>query len=127
MHNDRSTGFRYGPDCGKPLKPHKLGDTPRVEPATPKDPADPYLRDWVKTPNGPVVFDGVPCSFPGRVWKSKVGEYWNMVCAYNGAHPWARFTSHTPTLMEWKLADDCFTCELDLGTLPCMATLNSPP
>jgi len=53
---------RYGPDCGEGLKPSPppraigLGDAPRIEPATPADPADPLLREWVKTQPGPVVF-----------------------------------------------------------------------
>lgn len=133
LGNGSTPVILYGPDCNQPIdrgaagKGWDSGDAPRVEVALPADPSDPMLRTWVKQMPGPVRFDGAPCSFPGHVWKSENGEYWNMVCAYNGAHPWARFTSHTPTLMEWKLADDCFTCELDLGMLPCMATLNSPP
>ena len=96
----------YGPDCGKPLpKPPppppgnsalvesvdpemKTTDTPRVEIALPADVAsDPYLTNWLKTQPGPVTFDGTPCSFPGRVWKSKVGNYW---CARSPPAP-----SHT--------------------------------
>ena len=110
----------YGPDCASPLPPPKpppspptvgLGDAARVEPATPADPSDPLLREWVKTQPGPVVFDGVPCSFPGRVWKSQVGAYWNMLCAYDGSGkgPWARYSSTDPALMTWKLADLDFT------------------
>ena len=96
---------------GKPLPSVGLGDAPRVEPATPADPSDPLLREWVKTQPGPVVFDGVPCSFPGRVWKSKVGEHWNMLCAFagSGKGPWARYSSTDPRLMTWKLADLNFT------------------
>ena len=84
----------YGPDCGKPIpKPPSsaaggvagragVGDAPRVEIALPADVAtDPFLTNWVKTQPGPVTFEGTPCSFPGRVWKSKVGDYWNMLCA----------------------------------------------
>merc|ERR1712194_341446 len=103
----------YGPDCAKPLKPSN--DAPRVEPATPKDPSDPMLREWVKTQPGPVKFEGTPCSFPGRVWKSKVGNYWNMLCALNGGAPWARFTSTDPALMTWKMADASFTKGIDKG------------
>ena len=111
-----------GPDCAIPVPPHKLppppppavvvvGDAARVEPATPADPSDPLLREWLKTQPGPVVFDGVPCSFPGRVWKSQVGDYWNMICAYagSGKGPWARYSSTDPALMSWKLADVNFT------------------
>ena len=126
----RPRSLADGPDCNQPInRPGAaglrhgrgrvgLGDAPRVEVALPADPSDPTLRTWVKQMPGPVRFDGAPCSFPGHVWKSENGKYWNMVCAYNGVHPWARFTSHTPTLMEWKLADACFTCKLDLGMLP---------
>lgn len=67
----------YGPDCAQPIPPSGglgLGDAPRVEPAIPADPSDPYLTKWVKTQPGPVTFDGPPCSFPGRVWKSKNGN-----------------------------------------------------
>lgn len=106
----------YGPDCGKPLRPHHRGrrlDTPRVEPATPADPSDPYLRHWVKTPNGPVTFDGTPCSFPGRVWKSKKGNYWNMLCALDGKSPWARYTTTDPHLMSWTEASASFTHGID--------------
>ena len=105
------------PPLTQPLGPHpeRLGDTPRVEPAIPKDPSDPYLREWIKTEPGPVKFDGVPCSFPGRVWKSKVGNYFNMVCAYGGRAPWARYTSTDPKLMEWKVADTSFTQGVDKG------------
>ena len=60
----------------------RVGDAPRVEIAKPADVSgDPFLTNWVKTQSGPVNFDGTPCSFPGRVWKSKVGNYWNMLCA----------------------------------------------
>ena len=73
----------YGPDCNQASAGGRLhagsgsgsGDVPRMEPATPADPADPLLRDWVKTAGGPIAFEGTPCSFPGRVWKSKVGPY----------------------------------------------------
>ena len=114
----------YGPDCSKPLKPGGSlgvgsGDAPRVEPATPGDPSDPYLRSWIKTPGGPVTFTGTPCSFPGRVWKSKnklAGKpYWNMICGYDGSADhrhtdgvWARYTSSDPKLMSWQLADASF-------------------
>ena len=49
-----------------------------MEPATPADPTDALLRDWIKTDGGPMTFEGTPCSFPGRVWRSKVGAYYNM-------------------------------------------------
>ena len=102
----------YGPDCGQPIG---RNDAPRIEPAMPADPTDSYLREWVKTPNGPVKFDGAPCSFPGRVWKSKKGNYWNMLCALNGKAPWARYTSTDPNLMTWKLAANSFTQGVDTG------------
>ena len=115
----------YGPDCGKPIPDGgsgsaglgaKVGDAPRVEIAKPADVSgDPFLTNWVKTQPGPVSFDGTPCSFPGRVWKSKVGNYWNMLCALDGNSPWARFTSSDPSLMKWKKADDSFTQGKDPG------------
>ena len=109
----------YGPDCNQKLGPPGppgqqqlgagLGDAPRVEVALPADPTDPMLRDWVKQTPGPVVFDGVPCSFPGHVWKSTTApNTWNMICALDGKSPWVRFSSTTPTLMRWKLADQNF-------------------
>ena len=98
------------------------GTAPRVEVALPGAnfvpgavAADPYLTDWIKTQPGPVKFIGTPCSFPGRVWKSKVGNYWNMLCALDGKSPWARFTSSDPSLMTWKLADKSFTQGKDAG------------
>lgn len=112
----------YVPDCGVPIPDQledghaRVGDAPRVEIALPGAnfvpgavAADPYLTDWIKTQPGPVKFTGTPCSFPGRVWKSKVGNYWNMLCALDGKSPWARFTSSDPSLMTWKLADKSFT------------------
>jgi hypothetical protein len=86
------------------------GDAPRMEVVLPVDPehSDPYLSRWVKTQPGPVKFDGIPCSFPGRVWKSKNGNYWNQLCAVNGLNPWARYTSSDPSLMSWKQADTDF-------------------
>eukprot|EP01046_Picozoa_sp_COSAG06_P024278 COSAG06_NODE_1971_length_7939_cov_87.132908_5_plen_278_part_00 len=117
----------YGPDCGVPLHPppppSRLGassktmDTPHVEIALPAKPGeDKYLTAWVKTQPGPVTFQGSPCSFPGRVWKSKVGDYWNMLCAYGGdPGPWARYTSSDPSLMTWKMADTSFTKGADRG------------
>jgi hypothetical protein len=133
-YNGSTPIILYGPDCAEGLKPPppaaaavaaaaaaavglRLGDAPRVEPATPADPTDPLLREWVKTQPGPVTFEGIPCSFPGRVWKSKVGNYWNMLCSYDvgpptpGGHagPWVRYSSTDPALMKWKLADLNFT------------------
>lgn len=123
----------YGPDCGKPIpKPPSsaaggvagragVGDAPRVEIALPADVAtDPFLTNWVKTQPGPVTFEGTPCSFPGRVWKSKVGDYWNMLCAIQTSCThhgcvWARYTSSDPKLMTWKMADTSFTQGKDTG------------
>ena len=47
-------------------------------------------------------------SFPGRVWRSKVGSHFNMLCSLNGTGCWARYTSSDPRLMRWKLADKSF-------------------
>lgn len=112
----------YGPDCTSSstnveLENPRVGDTPRVEPATPKDPNDPNLAEWVKSQPGPVKFEDTPCSFPGRVWKSKVGNYWNMLCALNGQAPWARYTTTDPALMIWKMADASFTKGVDKTAL----------
>ena len=109
----------YGPACGKPVagvvdtglrtrSRTGVGDAPRVEVALPQDANDPYLTTWEKTQPGPVVFEGTPCSFPGRVWRSKIGPYWNMLCSFNGTGCWARYTSSDPRLMRWKLADKSF-------------------
>ena len=58
----------------------RVGDAPRVEIALPTDVgSDAFLTNWVKTQPGPVTFDGTPCSFPGRVWKSKKGSYKKMM------------------------------------------------
>lgn len=110
----------YGPDCNQKLNPGQvgsgLGDAPRVEVALPLDPSDPMLRDWVKQTPGPVVFDGIPCSFPGHVWKSTTApNTWNMICALDGKSPWVRFSSSTPTLMKWKLADKSFMISAETG------------
>jgi hypothetical protein len=89
-YNGSTPVILYGPDCNEKLKPGVgtgVGDAPRVELALPRGPADSTLRDWVKQLPGPVVFDGTPCSFLGRVWKSEVGDYWNTVCALDGIKP----------------------------------------
>ena len=127
----------YGPDCGKPIPDGgsgsaglgaKVGDAPRVEIAKPADVSgDPFLTNWVKTQPGPVTFEGTPCSFPGRVWKSKVGNYWNMLCALDGKTPWARFTSSDPSLMKWKKADDSFTQGKDPGGAAGALFHSAPP
>ena len=52
-----------------------------VELAVPADPDDPYLANWVNGGGGAaghVTFEGIECQFPGRVWKSEAGPYWNM-------------------------------------------------
>lgn len=121
----------YGPDCNEPLNRStpglsaELGDAPRVEVALPEDPSDPLLRLWRKQRPGPVIFEGTPCSFPGNVWRSPAsqgdsdsstgGGVWNMICSMNGHGPWARYTSSTPTLMTWKLADEYFTVSAETG------------
>jgi len=112
----------YDAACGVPLAPPaakgggQLGagdDVDRLEVALPSDPSDPYLRKWTKTRPGPVKFEGgsPPCAFPSRVWKSTSAAVltWNMLCVSHGGEPWARYSSTTPTLMQWKLADKTFT------------------
>ncbi len=88
-------------------------DVDRLEVARPSDPSDPYLRSWTKALPGPIKFvnGSPPCAFPSRVWKSESSPTpaWNMLCNIHGGDSWARFSSTTPTLMEWKLADRAFT------------------
>lgn len=118
----------YGPDCGDHMPPPSapgadaetsippLGDFPRVAIARPADPSSPYLHDWVKTPGNPVTWGGgKPCSFPGRVWKSEVGDYWNMLCAFDGRSPWARYVSSDKALLKWKMASQQFTVPHGVG------------
>jgi sucrose-6-phosphate hydrolase SacC (GH32 family) len=125
----------FGLACGQPLPPPpasspqlttRVGssDYPRVAIAVPQRPDDPYLSNWTRrmAADGshqiPVSFDGVPCSFPGRVWKSEVGNYWNMLCAWDGRKPWSRFMTTDPTLTSgWKLADKTFATD-DAGGTP---------
>ena len=111
----------YDAACGVPLirsnvkrgEPHVGAgdDVDRLEVARPADPSDPYLRSWTKTLPGPIQFDGAPCAFPSKVWRSEsaVTPAWNMLCNMHGNQPWSRFTSTTSTLMRWKLADQNFT------------------
>ena len=151
LGNGPTPVIMYGPDCGVPVPPpnssSRLGsgssDVPRVNVAHAADPHDPYLMNWVKTGRGPVDFNHtIPCSFPGRecsnglprmpcsyltaaatgVWKSKIGDYWNMVCAKAAAWPaggtgksvgWARYTSHDPSLLTWTLASEPFVRQRD--------------
>ena len=106
-----------------------LGDAARIEVAWPV-PGDVYLRRWTKTAPGPVSFEGLPCSFPGRVWKStntmKGKPYWNQVCAFNGTLPWARYTTTDPRLMSWApasgLAGTSHPCALlpEYRAVPCL-------
>ena len=120
-YNGSTPVIIYDAACGVPLGPkeaegQRLGvgdDVDRLEVARPSDPDDPYLRKWTKTLPGPIKFDGAPCAFPSRVWKSaspaSSTPIWSMLCNIHGGEPWARFSSTTPTLMEWKLADKAFT------------------
>jgi hypothetical protein len=120
--NGSSPVIMYGPNCGEPVpKPPNgsggLGttDAPRVGTARAAVPVSPYLLDWVKpSPRQPVQFLGIPCSFPGRVWKSKVkNDTWNMLCAQAAPWPaggtgkpdgaWMKYTSQSNDLLTWKL------------------------
>ena len=79
--------------------------------AVPADTDDPYLTNWRNRGQpGHVTFDGIECQFPGRVWKSKVGPYWNLLCSLGpkGTGHWARFTSRDPSLMHWKYTNKTF-------------------
>jgi hypothetical protein len=93
----------YGPDCGV---------TVPFDVAVPADPADPFLTNWVNRgqPGSHVTFSGIECQYPGRVWKSKRGEYWNMLCSLGkkGTGHWARFTSSDPSLMHWTYTNQTF-------------------
>jgi len=92
----------FGADCAIPLE-KGLGDAPRVGQARPADVTDPYMVEWVFGPRN-ASFEGFPCSFPGKVWRSEVGPYWNMVCALNGVTPWARYTSTDPDVAKYYIA-----------------------
>jgi len=142
-YNGSTPVIMYGPDCrctraravsshcgrflplgadGEPLYELEVevgsGDAARIEVAWPAS-DDPYLRQWTKTVPGPVTFDGVPCSFPGRVWKSKntLGgkPYWNQICALNATWPWARYMTTDPKLMSWTRADGEFVNGIPLA------------
>ena len=95
----------YGPDCGVNVS---------VELAVPADPDDPFLANWVNGGGeaaGHVTFEGIECQFPGRVWKSEAGPYWNMLGSLGskGTGHWARFTSSDASLMSWKYSNSSFT------------------
>jgi hypothetical protein len=127
----------YGPDCGGPLPPLPpppanrsvgvaSGDYPRAAVALPLHVDDPYLRNWTRPNGDPVTFDGVPCSFPGRVWRSDrpssnnasaAAAVFNMLCAWDGRTPWSRFSTSDPSLLTgWKLQDKKFATGITLGT-----------
>jgi hypothetical protein len=111
----------YGPDCAdrmpkkptnttvKGVKDVKLGDYPRIAVARLLNPSSPYMLDWRKDSANPIAFEGPPCSFPGRVWRSEVGDYFNMLCSYAQGKSWARYVSSSPSLHKWKLAAEQFT------------------
>ena len=138
-YNGSAPVIVYDAACGVPLAPSppeggRLGagsgdDVDRLEVARPSDPSDPYLRSWTKTLPGPIKFiDGSPpCAFPSRVWKSESSATpsWNMLCNVHGGDSWARFTSTTPSLMEWKLVDKAFTIPPVTQT-PCCSCFRCP-
>jgi hypothetical protein len=80
----------FGPDCADPDGfPHQQAvlaqqvsatggakDYPRVAVAFPADPSDPHLIHWQKGPRNVSFTNGSepsePCSFAGKVWRSKV-------------------------------------------------------
>lgn len=111
-YNGSTPVIVYDAACGVPLGPRarardiqqlrSADDVDRLEVARPADPSDPYLREWTKTLPGPVQFDGPPCAFPSRVWRSESATQqptWNMLCNVHGNESWSRFVSTTPTLM----------------------------
>ena len=80
-YNGSTPIIMYGPNCGgtlPPLPPPQVGlrgqaragtssgDYPRIAVSRPQRADDPYLRNWTE-PHALVTFDGVACSFPGRV------------------------------------------------------------
>ena len=109
----------YGVDCNSWTaageSPPTLGDAPRVSFARPRNAGDAYLREWVEAPVNVTFEGGANCSFPGKVWRSTVGPYWNMVCSLFGLGTWARFTSTDDTLLTWTLADAAFTRPFAVG------------
>ena len=147
--NGSTPVIMYGPDCTVPISQRRdgrrvreaaggrgrVGDAPRLEVALPADPSDPALSTWAKLQPGPARFSGAPCAFPGRVWRSKVGPYYNMLCALDhrnphgdAQRPWARFTSTDRRLMHWQLANNSAEqhhCTNQYG-IPCSNFIHSP-
>ena len=64
----------YGADCAEKNVTAGLGDYPRVGVAF-GDATDPYLVAWTKDSINASFPGSLPCSFPGKVWKSTVGDY----------------------------------------------------
>ena len=115
----------WGPDCGDPLPPppqpeqqlllpreRRPLDYPRVAVARPAHPGSALLSKWI--PGVPVVFEAgsPPCASAEPVWKSTVGDYYNMVCVSpvdtRMQSTCARYTSRSKTLQRWRLADPHF-------------------
>lgn len=97
----------FGPDCGRDLS----NDSPRVGIARPANASDPFLEGWVKDGANPVDFgSSPPCSFSGRIWRSRDGEHINMICAINSmGNQWGRYTTTNATLHgPWTLVDASF-------------------
>ena len=125
-YNGSTPVLLYGPDCGKKLPPVPppqqrglgSGDYPSVAVALPAQGGeDAYLARWTASAN-PVSFDGVPCSFPGRVWRSEVGPRWKMLCAWDGRGPWSLFGTEDATLQTgWGLEDKAFATDAN-GAVP---------
>jgi hypothetical protein len=55
--------------------------------AFPADPADPFFVRQSTLDTAMVTFHGTRCSFPGRVWRSARGRYWNMIFVPNNGPP----------------------------------------
>ena len=125
-YNGTAPIMLYGPDCGgalPPLPPPGAADVgtsnkdfPRIAIALPALGAtSPLLVNW--TNRTELSFEGVPCSFPGRVFKSQKGPYFNMLCAWDGRRPWSRYTTSDRTLRTgWKLADKAFATDASGAT-----------
>ena len=68
-------------------------DLPRAAVAFPRDHSDSLLLDWVKEPRLVDFGRSIPGGDPGRVWKSRVGDYYNCIFQINSnnASNWSTF------------------------------------
>eukprot|EP01050_Picozoa_sp_SAG11_P007988 SAG11_NODE_683_length_7747_cov_3.047463_5_plen_819_part_00 len=91
-------------------------DRPRAAVAFLKNKSDPLLLDFVMEPELVDFGSSLPGADPGQVWKSEVGDYWNMIAEYEysvqpsskGSCALGRYVSTDPKLLHWKLVDKSF-------------------